>query len=93
MRIHSIHIKEFKGLKDIRVQDCYMMNAFVGKNNSGKSSILHAIDIASLAHYTGNWNNFQPKLAIKDLINNAGNFEITFTYENGKETSVMSTIV
>jgi len=91
MRIHSIHIKEFKGLKDIRVQDCYMMNAFVGKNNSGKSSILHAIDIASLAHYTGNWNNFQPKLAIKDLINNAGNFEITFTYENGKETSIKTT--
>jgi len=88
MKIKNLHIQEFKGLSDIRIDNCDDINAFVGKNNSGKSSILHAIDIASLAHHAGHWNNFQPKLAIKDLINNAGDFEISITYENGHETII-----
>ncbi|HEX9828423.1 MAG TPA: AAA family ATPase, partial [Flavobacteriaceae bacterium] len=88
MKIKHLHIKEFKGLEDILIENCKSINAFVGKNNSGKSSILHAIDIASLAHQVGSWNNFQPKLAIKDLISNSGEFEIVITYENDHETKI-----
>lgn len=88
MKIKHVHIKEFKGLEDILIENCKPINAFVGKNNSGKSSILHAIDIASLAHHVGNWNSFQPKLAIKDLINDSGEFEIIITYENNHETTI-----
>lgn len=88
MKLKSIYIKNFKGLEDIKIENCSSINAFVGKNNSGKSSILHAIDIASLAITVGNWGAFQPKLAIKDLINNAGNFEIKFLYDNDTETIV-----
>jgi len=88
MKIKDIHIKEFKGIENIKIENCGSINAFVGKNNSGKSSLLHAIDIASLAHFTGDWDSFQPKLAIKDLINNVGNFEITMTYENGHQTTI-----
>jgi len=88
MKLKSIFIKNFKGLEDIKIQNCSAINAFVGKNNSGKSSILHAIDIASLAIIVGNWGAFQPKLAIKDLINNAGSFEIKLLYDNDTETIV-----
>jgi len=88
MKIESIYIKNFKGLNDIKVENCSRINAFLGKNNSGKSSILHAIDIASLAISIQNWNAFQPKLEIKDLINDAGNFEIKFKYDTGIESKV-----
>jgi AAA15 family ATPase/GTPase len=88
MKIKTIHIKEFKGIENIKIENCDSINAFVGKNNSGKSSLLHAIDIALLAHLAGSWDSFQPKLAIKDLINNVGNFEIGITYENDHETIV-----
>jgi predicted ATPase len=91
MKIKHIYIKNFKGLRDIKVENCADLNAFVGKNNSGKSSILHAIDIASLAISVGSWNNFQPKLEIKDLINVIGDFEIKFIYEDDTETVVKST--
>lgn len=90
MKLQFIYIKNFKGLSDIEIVDCSTINAFVGKNNSGKSSILHAIDIACLAISVGSWDAFQPKLAIKDLINDVGNFEIKFLYDNGSETSVKS---
>ena len=88
MRIETIHITNFKGLQNIKIEKCASINAFLGKNNSGKSSILHAIHIACLAIANSNWNNFQPKLAIKDLINDAGNFKITITYADKTETTV-----
>jgi len=90
MKLKTVYIKNFKGLEDIEVADCSVINAFVGKNNSGKSSILHAIDIASLAINIGNWDAFQPKLQIRDLINDAGSFEIKFRYDNDTETTVKS---
>lgn len=88
MKLKSIYIKNFKGLKDVKVEDCASINAFVGRNNSGKSSILHAIDIACLAISVGNWDNFQPKLAIKDLINDVGDFEIKLIYDDNSETTI-----
>ncbi|MBR08652.1 MAG: hypothetical protein CMP48_13365 [Rickettsiales bacterium] len=88
MKIKSIHIRNFKGIEDVEITDFNQINAFVGKNNSGKSSILHAIDIACLAVAVGDWSAFQPKLEIKDLINDVGNFEIKFTYEDDSETTV-----
>lgn len=88
MHIETIHITNFKGLQNIRIEKCSNINAFLGKNNSGKSSILHAIDIACLAITIQDWNTFQPKLEIKDLINDAGNFKITITYKDNTETVV-----
>lgn len=88
MRIQSIYVKNFKGLRNLKVENCTSINAFVGKNNSGKSSILHAIDIACLAISVGHWNSFQPKLEIRDMINDIGNFEIKIVYEGGAETTV-----
>lgn len=88
MRIKKIDIKRFKGLNDISINDLTALNAFVGKNNSGKSSILHAIDISLLAISKGSWNNFQPKHEIRDLINDVGEFEIKITYSDDSEIEV-----
>lgn len=91
MRITGFNINNFKGLKSIKVEKCGPINAFIGKNNSGKSSILHGLDIACLALSIHSWDNFQPKLTIKDLINDAGLFEVNFQFEDGSNITVNST--
>ncbi|USQ13968.1 AAA family ATPase [Legionella lytica] len=88
--IKNVNIKAFKGIKDIQISECARINAFVGKNNSGKSSILHAIEMASLALKTNDWNNFHFKLEIKDMLTDLGNFEISLTYENSSSISIKS---
>ena len=45
--LHSLHIKNFKSLKDFNVQSLNKVNLLVGMNNVGKSSILEAIDLYS----------------------------------------------
>lgn len=82
--LKAAHIRRFKGIGDVAIQDCDAVNAFYGRNNSGKSTILHAIDMAGLALSTRNWNQFQPKLEIKDMFHEAGPFEMELTYEDGR---------
>jgi len=60
--LKNITIRSFKGLENVALSDCGAVNAIVGKNNSGKSSILHAIDLASLALSVSDWSNFELKL-------------------------------
>lgn len=43
MSIYSINIKNFRGIKDLEIEDFKNINLFVGKNNCGKTSILEAI--------------------------------------------------
>jgi predicted ATP-dependent endonuclease of OLD family len=90
MYLNAVKINEFKGLRELKVSGCGQINALVGKNNSGKSSILHAIDFAGLALSVNNWNHFQPKLEIKDLINDAGRFSIELEYPSGDKVTVSS---
>ena len=72
MYLKKIEINNFKGLDALVLDDCGRVNALVGKNNSGKSSVLHAIDMACLALEVNTWDPFQPKLQIKDLFKDAG---------------------
>ena len=44
--IKSIHIKNFKSIKDINLQ-FGNLNVFCGENASGKTSIIHALLIAA----------------------------------------------
>ena len=88
--ISRIHISEFKGLSDVIVPELGSVNAFFGKNNSGKSTILHAIDIASLALEINDWSVFQPKLEIKDLFTDSGQFKIELTYSNAPPIEITS---
>lgn len=86
--LQAAHIRRFKGIDDVTIQDCDAVNAIYGRNNSGKSTILHALDMAGLALSTRNWNQFQPKLEIKDMFHEAGPFEIELTYDDGKRLTV-----
>lgn len=45
MEILNLHIKNFKSLKDIKIERLENLNIFIGKNNSGKSNILKAIEL------------------------------------------------
>lgn len=88
MKIHEFHILRFKGINDIHLDNLGDVNAFYGRNNSGKSTILHALDMAGLALTTKNWENFQIKLEIKHLFQEAGHFEIVLTYSDGSKVAV-----
>lgn len=91
MNIKSVSIKSFKGIQHVELKNCSPINILVGKNNAGKSSILHAIDMAILALNLGNWNPFQLKLEIKDLFTDVGNFEIQLDLYDNQSIQVKST--
>ena len=82
MKLKEISIKSFKGLESISLKDCGAINVLLGKNNSGKSTILHAIEMASLALNVRNWSNFWLKLNMEDLFPEGNQFEIEIKYPN-----------
>lgn len=43
MNFYSIDIENFRGIKSLKIDDFKTINLFVGKNNSGKTSILEAL--------------------------------------------------
>ena len=88
MNLKHVSIHSFKGLDSIALDNCGTVNALVGRNNSGKSSILHAIDMAGLALGVNSWGQFQPKLDVKDLFSDVGNFAITLTYEDSSIVNI-----
>lgn len=88
MRIRNVRIRRFKGIDDIQLDNIGEINAFYGQNNSGKSTILHALDMAGLALSTRTWDAFQPKMQIKDLFQETGPFEIAFNYSDGSQVIV-----
>ena len=90
MLLKDIEIQSFKGLDSISLANCGRINAIVGKNNSGKSSILHAIDMAGLALNVNRWDWFQPKLEINDLFSDVGNFSVKLTYEDASSLAISS---
>jgi len=50
--LNSLEIKNFRILEDFKVSKLGRVNLIVGKNNSGKSSVLEALRIyAGNAHY------------------------------------------
>ncbi|NER05210.1 MAG: AAA family ATPase, partial [Okeania sp. SIO3C4] len=44
MRLHSVKIKRLRSIEEVELKDCGDFNVLIGKNNSGKSSILLAIN-------------------------------------------------
>jgi len=88
--LRHIAIKQFKGLESVELTDCGPVNAIIGKNNSGKTSVLHAIDMAGLALNVGNWNSFEPKVQIKDLFSRVGEFAIDLTYLDNNTLQITS---
>jgi len=91
MKIRTFEIQNFKGLRSVKLENCGGINAIVGKNNSGKSSVLHALDMAGLALSVNGWDRFQPKLEVKDLFVDVGQFALSLTFENGSAVAVSAT--
>ncbi|MBE3129046.1 MAG: AAA family ATPase [Actinobacteria bacterium] len=91
MLLKHININYFKGLDSIELKDCGNVNVIVGKNNSGKSTILHAIKMAELALNIGNWEEFQPKINIEDLFSNKGKIKINLTYMDDSKIQISPT--
>ena len=48
MKIKSIHIKNYKSLKNVKIDNIGNFNVFIGKNNSGKSNILEALALQDI---------------------------------------------
>jgi hypothetical protein len=46
----SVHITNFKSLKDVTLSDCKRINLLIGKPNVGKSNILEAIGLFGLGY-------------------------------------------
>lgn len=88
MLLKHININYFKGLDSIELKNCGNLNVIVGKNNSGKSSILHAIDMAAIAFKYRNWNQFELKRNIEDLFSNIGKFKINLTYKDDSKIQI-----
>jgi hypothetical protein len=59
MRIEAVAIRNFRSLKMVSLPGCSPVNILIGKNSSGKSNILAAIDAAlehiALGQLTSNW--------------------------------------
>ncbi len=51
---NSVHITNFKSLKDVTLSDCKRINVLIGKPNVGKSNILEAIGLFSLPYFQYN---------------------------------------
>ncbi|TMC15353.1 MAG: ATP-binding protein, partial [Chloroflexi bacterium] len=43
MRLKKINIKRFRSIENLEINDCGAFNVLIGKNNTGKSNILTAI--------------------------------------------------
>src|SRR5215213_9829772 len=44
VKLEAVRIVRFRSIEYQELQDCGQFNVFIGKNNSGKSNILSAID-------------------------------------------------
>lgn len=53
----SIHIERFRRLENLRLDDLGSVNLLVGKNNSGKTSVLEALAVMSDPFSPFNWIN------------------------------------
>ena len=45
MKIYKMRVENYRGIKDSGWLEFNQMNAIVGKNDAGKSSVLHAINV------------------------------------------------
>lgn len=62
--LQNIKIKNFKKFAELDLQDFSRVNVFVGNNNSGKSTILEAIEICSTNDF---YNSLQRSLRVRNI--------------------------
>lgn len=62
--LQNIKIKNFKKFAELNLQNFSRINVFIGNNNSGKSTVLEAIDICGTNDF---YNSLQRSLRIKNI--------------------------
>lgn len=62
--LQNIKIKNFKKFAELNLQKFSRINVFIGNNNSGKSTVLEAIDICGTNDF---YNSLQRSLRIKNI--------------------------
>lgn len=55
IRFPFVHVTRFRGLKDLRLEECGQINLLVGGNNSGKTSVLEAIHLLAAPVDLAQW--------------------------------------
>ena len=75
MQITSVHIKNFKSIRDMRIESIENALILVGKNNTGKTGILDAIRVAAGVY----------KVNDEDFNEKKQNIEVTITLRITKE--------
>ncbi len=87
---NTIHITNFKSLKDVTLSDCKRINLLIGKPNVGKSNILEAIGLFGVPHFIpekfDNLNMFTRLENISELFFNGDideNIEVVVKKESG----------
>ena len=60
MQIRSLHIQNFKSIREVRINDIESSLILVGKNNTGKTGVLDAIRIV-MGGYEPKASDFLPK--------------------------------
>jgi predicted ATPase len=89
----SLHIERFRRLENVRLDNLGAINLLVGKNNSGKTSILEALAILANPLNPGTWIDVAWKREIKSsrtpiaevikwLFPSAGNFPTPGSFES-----------
>lgn len=69
MKIKSVEIKNFKSLKEVKIENIGDFNVFIGKNNSGKTAIFDALRFFKLLINTNfNFGNITKEYGVDDLI-------------------------
>ena len=82
--ITSVSVKNYRGIKSCKVENLKNVNVFIGRNNSGKSSFLESLYLASAAF------SFEEKL-FNDKINNKIDYLLNrrcfrnYTWDTAKE--------
>ena len=71
----EIHIQNFRGIKDLKINDFKQVNLFVGANNSGKTSVLEALYCCT-----------HPKSPFDLLLTNSGRGLVTLGNKMGEVT-------
>jgi len=93
--ITSLHIRNFRGISDLRLNDLSRINVVVGRNNVGKSSVLEAIAIAvgavnqdssvlkGILAQVLKWRGWLGRTSVNSLFTTPHNpIELTFTSDN-----------
>lgn len=85
--LERIKIQNFKGIKSCEVKDLRKINLFIGKNDSGKSTILEAAYYTLQEYYSAQLQNIMTRRT--DVF--TGGSELWFKYET-KSPILLSTL-